>query len=129
MYSMETIQEKSQWKKLLKLPRNQIFTTLLPIYLKDMIPMLVERVLNSQEDKNKEGVCVCGKTGLRWMFFMRLVDCDGWQFHIKQVGSECINWFARANHQSVLAVFRSATFLARKHKCLNSTNSPIAADW
>jgi len=58
-----------------------------------------------REDKSKEGVCVCGKTGLRYMFFMRLVDCDGWQFHIKTVGSECINWFARANHHSVLAVF------------------------
>eukprot|EP00092_Neocalanus_flemingeri_P035460 GFUD01038587.1.p1 GENE.GFUD01038587.1~~GFUD01038587.1.p1 ORF type:complete len:515 (+),score=206.48 GFUD01038587.1:102-1646(+) len=57
------------------------------------------------ESKAKEGECVCGRTGLRWLYFMRVKGLPSWPFHTRVVGSECIRWFCRGNPRSVLTVF------------------------
>lgn len=56
------------------------------------------------ESADHDGECVCGKTGLRWMFFMRNKKIQNWEFYTRIVGSECINWFNRANPNSFMAV-------------------------
>lgn len=57
------------------------------------------------ESREKEGECVCGRTGLRWLYFMRVKGLASWPFHTRIVGSECIRWFCRGNPRSVLVVF------------------------
>ena len=57
-----------------------------------------------REDKEKEGECVCGQTGLRHLFFMRIKGSESWQWHTRIVGSECIKWFIKSNRQQNLGV-------------------------
>jgi len=57
-----------------------------------------------REDKEKEGECVCGQTGLRHLFFMRMKESESWQWHTRIVGSECIKWFIKTNSQQNLGV-------------------------
>ena len=57
-----------------------------------------------REDKEKGGECVCGKTGLRHLFFMRVKESECWAWHTRVVGSECIKWFIRGNIQPNLGV-------------------------
>ena len=57
-----------------------------------------------REDKEKGGECVCGKTGLRHLFFMRIKENESWVWHTRIVGSECIKWFIRGNFQPNLGV-------------------------
>merc|ERR1719411_2369765 len=52
-----------------------------------------------REDKEKDGECVCGKTGLRHLFFMRIKESESWVWHTRIVGSECIKWFIKGNSQ------------------------------
>jgi len=56
------------------------------------------------ESADHDGECVCGKTGLRWMYFMRNKKIQNWEFYTRIVGSECINWFNKANPNSSMAV-------------------------
>ena len=81
-----------------------------------------------REDKEKDGECVCGQTGLRHLFFMRIKENESWAWHTRIVGSECIKWFIRANFQPNLGVIFKllidgvvATFTNRQgpdRKCL-----------
>jgi len=57
------------------------------------------------ESNEKDGECVCGRTGLRWLYFMRVKGLASWPFHTRVVGSECIRWFCRGNPRSILVVF------------------------
>jgi len=60
---------------------------------------------NMQVSGDKEGECICGQTGLRFMYFMRIKGMDNWPFYTKIVGSECIKWFQRGNPKSVINLF------------------------
>jgi len=57
-----------------------------------------------REDKGKDGECVCGKTGLRHLFFMRIKESESWVWHTRIVGSECIRWFIKGSSQPNLGV-------------------------
>jgi len=78
-----------------------------PKELEDDNNKLIQRweMYDVDESRDKEGECVCGRTGLRWLFFMRVKGLASWPFHTRIVGSECIRWFCRGNPRSVLVVF------------------------
>ena len=57
-----------------------------------------------REDKEKDGECVCGQTGLRHLFLMRIKQSDNWQWHTRIVGSECIKWFIKSSAHPNLGV-------------------------
>jgi len=89
---------------------------------------LIQRweMYDTAESREKEGECVCGRTGLRWLYFMRVKGLASWPFHTRIVGSECIRWFCRGNPRSLLVVFTRllkegcvATYQHQLHtKCL-----------
>jgi len=68
---------------------------------------LIQRweMYNVDETRDKDGECVCGRTGLRWLFFMRVKGYESWPFHTRIVGSECIRWFCRGNPKSAMVAF------------------------
>lgn len=78
-----------------------------PDELKEDNNKLIQRweMYDVAESREKEGECVCGRTGLRWLYFMRVKGLASWPFHTRIVGSECIRWFCRGNPRSVLVVF------------------------
>merc|ERR1712013_125925 len=78
-----------------------------PPELKEDNNKLIQRweMYNVGESTDKDGECVCGQTGLRWLFFMRLKGFESWPFHTRIVGSECIRWFCRGNPRSAMVAF------------------------
>jgi len=68
---------------------------------------LIQRweMYNVDESTDKDGECVCGRTGLRWLFFMKIKGFESWPFHTRIVGSECIRWFCRGNPRSAMVAF------------------------
>merc|ERR1711874_155658 len=39
-----------------------------------------------------------------WLYFLKNKRIQNWEFHTRIVGSECINWFSRANPRSSISV-------------------------
>jgi len=78
-----------------------------PPELKEDNNKLIQRweMYNVDESTDKDGECVCGQTGLRWLFFMRMKGFESWPFHTRIVGSECIRWFCRGNPRSAMVAF------------------------
>merc|ERR1719370_639904 len=75
--------------------------------LKEDNNKLIQRweMYNVDESTDKDGECVCGRTGLRWLFFMKMKGFESWPFHTRIVGSECIRWFCRGNPRSAMVAF------------------------
>jgi len=78
-----------------------------PSEIKEDNNKLIQRweMYNVDETRDKDGECVCGRTGLRWLFFMRVKGFESWPFHTRIVGSECIRWFCRGNPKSAMVAF------------------------
>jgi hypothetical protein len=49
-----------------------------------------------------DGECICGQTGLRFLYFMRINNVNNWQLNTRIVGSECIKWFCKVRPTSSL---------------------------
>lgn len=47
-------------------------------------------VVYLSQDFDRSGVCVCGKTGLVWLYLIQHTETGG---HLFPIGSDCINYF------------------------------------
>jgi len=83
------------------------------------------------KDKGEwDGECICGRTGLRYLYFMRFKNIENWRFHTRIVGSECIRWFCKANPNSSLSfiqrvVKEGCTIIFRKRLTANLIQGTI----